>query len=291
MWWSIIGITFDVIVTCTDGKTALKGYQVWEDGRLRANCEFPCEEVLAREAYIYRYIGEHAQILQCFGLEEVHPGVNSLRIEYASRGDLRHYIQKTKNTTSNIESSSSPVPSMPTRLRMAMDVAKGVAHLHSRGVFHSDLSCRNLFLFDDLRVKLGDFGGSMIDPERDPAHAGTQYGKANTTEEAEYALPLRGRTYEDLPLVKRELFALGSAIYEIAAWGRVYSTAKDEDEREGMKERGELPPLDDCGLPAGLELIIQDCWEENYTCAEDVARDLEGVLTSFENEENRQTVL
>jgi len=36
-------------------------------------------------------------------------------------------------------------------------------------------------------------------------------------EEIRYELPLRGRAFGERPYVKRELFALGSAIYEIIA--------------------------------------------------------------------------
>jgi len=93
MWWSIVGMGASAIVSSTDKKTALKGYQVWEDGKIRASCEDDCEKQLAREAAIYHRLGEHPQVLLCFGLEEVHPGVNSLRLEYAPLGDVRRFIQ------------------------------------------------------------------------------------------------------------------------------------------------------------------------------------------------------
>ncbi|OAA66918.1 Protein kinase-like domain protein [Niveomyces insectorum RCEF 264] len=274
MWWSIIGITFNVIVTCSDGKTALKGYQVWEDGRLRANCEFPCEELLAREAYLYRHIGAHPQILQFHGLEEVHPGVHSLRLEFAQRRDVRQYIATMHE---------GPPPPYHVRVRMALDAARAVAHIHARGVFHADLSCRNLFLFDDWRVKLGDFGGSMIAHDPEGAQHDPEFTKSTTREEAEYALPLRGRAYVDLPRIQREIFALGSAVFEMVAWRRVYAAARDEDERDDMYDRGELPPL--TGGVVGDRLgdvgpVIQRCWDEQYERADDVAADLEKALAA-----------
>ena len=92
---------------------------------------------------------------------------------------------------------------------MALDTATGVAYLHSRGVQHCDMSCRNLFLFDGFRVKLGDFGASLLE--------GREF-KPTFCEESQYELPLRGRQFNDRTPVKRELFALGSAIYEITTW-------------------------------------------------------------------------
>ena len=43
-------------------------------------------------------------------------------------------------------------------LRIAEEMAKGLAHAHQRGVLHRDLKPSNVFLCDDSRVKLLDFG-------------------------------------------------------------------------------------------------------------------------------------
>lgn len=168
-------------MSSTDKKTALKGYQAWEDGELRAMCEHESEEVLRREALVYRHLGEHPHILHCYGLEEVHPGVNSLRLEYAPLGDVRGFIKASK---------AAP-PSKHIRLQMALDAARGLAHIHKMGVQHCDMTCRNLFLFDDYRLKIGDFGGSLIEGYHDPAPL--------ITEESAYELPLRGREFEERP--------------------------------------------------------------------------------------------
>ncbi|KAH6715846.1 hypothetical protein BKA61DRAFT_719918 [Leptodontidium sp. MPI-SDFR-AT-0119] len=147
MWWSIVGLGGSCFISSTDKKIALKGYQVWEDG------------------------------------EEVHPGINSLRLEYAPPGD-------------------------GIRLRMAIDTALGLSHIHARKLQHCDISCRNLFLIDNYRVKIGDFGGSL-----EPA----------------YELPFRGREFWGRPARGREIFALGSVIYEIMAWALPYEGLEDDE--------------------------------------------------------------
>ncbi len=50
-----------------------------------------------------------------------------------------------------------PVP-VAEALRIAEEMAKGLAHAHQRGVLHRDLKPANVFLCDDGRVKLLDFG-------------------------------------------------------------------------------------------------------------------------------------
>jgi hypothetical protein len=83
------------------------------------------KESLAKQALIYQHLGEHPQILRCLGLEEVHPGLHSLRLE------LAHFWERT------------PVPvieknaQLPehTRMQMALDVAVGLGPI-SRGIVH-----------------------------------------------------------------------------------------------------------------------------------------------------------
>ncbi len=44
------------------------------------------------------------------------------------------------------------------RLRFALDIASGLTYIHSRAILHRDLKTLNIFLSDDWRCKVGDFG-------------------------------------------------------------------------------------------------------------------------------------
>ena len=100
-----------------------------------------------------------------------------------------------------------PAPLEDVRLKMGIQMAGGMGCIHCKNIFHCDLSCRNVFAFDDWVLKVGDFGGSKVD-DREPLGA----------EEIRYELPVRGRTWEERDYVKRENFALGRAVYEAMAW-------------------------------------------------------------------------
>ena len=69
--------------------------------------------------------------------------------------------------------------------------------------------------------------------------------------------------------MKRELFGLGSAVYEITEWKRPFPEL-DDDEVDSKYARDEFPPLD--GNVA--RHIIWNCWAEAYTTAQEVANDL-----------------
>ncbi|KAK4034440.1 kinase-like domain-containing protein, partial [Parachaetomium inaequale] len=179
-----------------------------------------------------------------------------LLTELAPLGAVRQYI---------MEHPDNPPP-LPTRLQMALDVVTGVAYLHSKGVQHYDMSCRILFLFGGFRVKLGDFGASLLQ--------GHDFAPT-LCEESQYELPLRGRLFDDRPPAKRELFALGSAIFEITSWERPFQGLPDE-EVELRYARDEFPSL--IGNPAGW--VIQKCWNEESETASEVLENLTQCLVT-----------
>ena len=244
---SIIGMGASCFVWHAGKNTVIKGYEIWANGKKRSYYPRPCEEALYREEFMYTCLGEeHPRVLRCFGLEEVHPGVRSLRLELAPLGNVRQFIQKC---------SEHPL-SQQVRLQMSLDIATGLSYVHSKKIRHSDLSCRNLFLFENHRVKIGDFGGFTIE--------GYEFAET-VCEEAQYELPCRGREFQKRPVIKRELFALGSAVYEVMAWMRPFEGLADE-EVEARYAREEFPSLD--GITIGQ--IILNCWNEMYENADAV---------------------
>ncbi|KAL2259194.1 hypothetical protein VTK26DRAFT_7227 [Humicola hyalothermophila] len=105
------------------------------------------------------------------------------------------------------------------------------------------------------------------------------------THETRYHLPARGRAYDEVPIMKRELFSLGSAIYEITAWERPFPDLED-NEVDTRYARDEFPSLG--GNVAGH--IIQNCWREIYATAQEVIADLKALMADFHEELPVQTL-
>lgn len=176
---------------------------------------------------------------------------------------LRRRPQLMKELVREFTRNRATPPSQDDRLRMALGISSGMAHVHAKNVMHCDISCRNLFLFPGWCVKVGDFGSAAVDG--DPS-------RANIVEEIRYELPLRGRAFEHRPSIKRELFALGSAIYEIMAWEMPFEDLETDDVEK--KYAAEVFP-DVTRLLAGD--VIRDCWTEKF----DTSRDVEEAIRSF----------
>ncbi|GKF72222.1 serine/threonine/dual specificity protein kinase, catalytic domain-containing protein, partial [Tanacetum coccineum] len=80
-----------------------------------------------------------------------------------------------------------PMP-WDTRMRIAFDVAEGLAFLHSQepSIIYRDLKASNILLDTDFNAKLSDFGLARNGPEGDSTHVSTRVVGTNGYAAPEY---------------------------------------------------------------------------------------------------------
>lgn len=78
-----------------------------------------------------------------------------LVLEYGDGGDLEGFIQARQLHRHGIEP-----PNEQEAMEIFQQIAMGVQFLHSHNVIHRDLKAKNVFLFQDGRAVIGDFGTS-----------------------------------------------------------------------------------------------------------------------------------
>ena len=88
----------------------------------------------------------HPNVIPVYGYIDLGDSV-SLVMEFARRGELRKII----------ENDAIPLPHQQA-VSMALDAARGLAYAHGKGVLHRDVKSLNMFVTEDWRVKIGDFG-------------------------------------------------------------------------------------------------------------------------------------
>jgi serine/threonine protein kinase len=98
----------------------------------------------------------------------------------------------------------------PPRHNNLRECTGAVDIIYSRSLHYGDISCDNVFLDDNLNVKLGDFAGSAVD-DLPPL----------ICYETSHKLP-----GEDIPR-RTDLFALGSTTYEIMTGSEPYKELPD----------------------------------------------------------------
>ncbi|KAK3899995.1 hypothetical protein C8A05DRAFT_17643, partial [Staphylotrichum tortipilum] len=158
-------------------------------------------------------------------------------------------------------------PPINVHLGLALDFAEGVRHLHGCPVIWGDLSTRNALLSNDDRVKLCDFAGSGLATVYDALE---QY-------EIHYCPPEPEK--ENMSTMERELFALGSAIYEITEWKLSYDFKADTEAVNQALARGEWPRL----TPGNLAMhTISRCWALELSSAGEIVDALKNVMSQRE---------
>ncbi|KAL6045682.1 Tyrosine-protein kinase abl1 [Balamuthia mandrillaris] len=102
------------------------------------------------EAELMKRLRPHSNVVPLLGVctEEHKPFC--LVTEYLPEGNLRSFLRSKKGKQA--------MKDKKTFLRMAREIAAGMNHLHSEGITHRDLACRNLLLAVNLSIKVADFG-------------------------------------------------------------------------------------------------------------------------------------
>ncbi|KAL6446869.1 hypothetical protein ACFW04_001354 [Cataglyphis niger] len=146
-----------------------------------------------------------------------------LLFESCPAGDLKGFLLSNRDTTSRDALTKENVP-----IRIAIEIATGLKHMHSHGFAHTDLSARNCLIAPDLSAKLGDYGTGVEKYPEDYYIIGDR------------ALPIRWSAPESLNCtdttietqeitLKANMWSYAVLLWEIMSWGeRPYNDMNDE---------------------------------------------------------------
>ncbi|KAM5476276.1 hypothetical protein MauCBS54593_000961 [Microsporum audouinii] len=143
-------------------------------------------------------------------------------------------------------------------LKWSAQAAEGMQYLHENGIFQVDVGLHNLLVDWDDNVKYCDFSGSSIGGSRPTVVVSPT---------AQHPKAIIGS-----PTTQTELFALGSAIFEISTTFKAYEGVM-EDELQARYARNEYPDTSQLLLGS----VIQKCWRGSYSNAGEAAAEIRGI--------------
>ena len=175
---------------------------------------------------------------------------NIVRVYDAGDIDGRLYIamERLKGRTLRRVLDESPLPGVPRSLRMAAELASGLAHAHERGILHRYLKPSNIFVFADGRAKITDFG---MAPLRDAALASSSHVACLS-----YMSPEEIRR-DDAIDGRSDIFSLGVVLYEMLTGERPFSgDSPDEMMRNVLEAEPPLPSEVSPDVPPMVDLLV-----------------------------------
>ena len=229
------------------------------------------EAVLAtsrREAQAMRRLGEHPHLvtIRDAGEDDGRPYIASA---YMAGGDVESLLRGTADGRLPVERA----------LQIAIDVCRALEHAHSCGVIHRDLKPANVWLADDGRARLGDFGLAATDRRSRAAIEGMLVGTVAYLP-PEQAL---GRPADQ----RSDLYSLGALLYELLSGQPPFP---GDDAVAIITQHLDAPPVPPSrhvgGVPASLDgavlRLLAKNPDERPQSAAAARRELERIATGAE---------
>lgn len=216
------------------------------------NASFKASEELYAEANVMAQLASHPNVLAVVGVITIgYPLV--LIMSYCEHGSLLSYLLGKAKT-------GTPV-AYDTKLRLGLDVARGMQHLASRSFIHRDLAARNVLVSSELVGIIADFGlsrGGRASEREAVRHEAEYYRSQNGL------APVRWTSPEGLQASKfstaSDCWSFAIVMVEMVQDGNgPYKDWKDLDEVAYKVKSGHTHTQPD-GCPADLFKILASCW-------------------------------
>ncbi|XP_035282400.1 serine/threonine-protein kinase B-raf-like [Anguilla anguilla] len=141
---------------------------------------------------------------------------------------------------------------------IARQTAQGMDYLHAKSIIHRDLKSNNIFLHEDLTVKIGDFGLATVKSRWSGSHQFEQLSGSIL-----WMAPEVIRLQDKNPYsFQSDVYAFGIVLYELMSGALPYSNINNRDQIIFMVGRGYLSPdlsKSRSNCPKAMKRLMADC--------------------------------
>lgn len=104
---------------------------------------------------------DHPNIIKIKDVFKTRFGVLNIIMEFAPKGDLNAIIEEKKKRLDNFDDKEAYFKEEEI-MDIAGQVLVAMVELHSKNLIHRDIKSHNIFLMENMQVKLGDFGLAAV---------------------------------------------------------------------------------------------------------------------------------
>lgn len=203
----------------------------------RVNADMQRE--FAQEVYILRKV-RHKNVVQFIGACTRAPSL-CIVTEFMSGGSVYDYLHKQRG-----------VFKLPSILKVAIDVSKGMNYLHQNNIIHRDLKAANLLMDENEVVKVADFGVARVQTQSGVMTAETGTYRWMAPEVIEH------KPYDH----KADVFSFGIVLWELLTGKLPYEYLTPLQAAVGVVQKGLRPTIPKHTHPKLVELL-EKCWQQD----------------------------
>ncbi|GAB9476073.1 hypothetical protein Gpo141_00013145 [Globisporangium polare] len=197
---------------------------------------------LEREVHVWQHLS-HPHILQFYGATAFGADF-SIVSKFAPHGKLSSYW------VNNDDASIDPARKLEV-WRLLFEAALGIQHMHQIGFVHGDLKCDNIFVGDDFKAKIADFGFSFQIGDHD---------NVPCTEAANWLAPeCLDREPKRARTCATDVFMFGMCIVEAISGSPPWGKMSKAQIRYQFVTKRELPIVIQQFAPAVQDLVYEMC--------------------------------
>ncbi|XP_066062553.1 fibroblast growth factor receptor 1 isoform X5 [Chamaea fasciata] len=249
---------------------------------------------LISEMEMMKMIGKHKNIINLLGActqdapqddhRTIPPGPLYVIVEYASKGNLREYLQARRPPGMEYCYNPARVPeeqlSFKDLVSCAYQVARGMEYLASKKCIHRDLAARNVLVTEDNVMKIADFGLA-----RDIHHI--DYYKKTTNGRLPVKWMAPEALFDRIYTHQSDVWSFGVLLWEIfTLGGSPYPGVPVEELFKLLKEGHRMDKPSNCTNE--LYMMMRDCWHavpSQRPTFKQLVEDLDRIVAMTSNQE------
>uniref|UniRef100_A0A8C0B3T4 Fibroblast growth factor receptor n=1 Tax=Buteo japonicus TaxID=224669 RepID=A0A8C0B3T4_9AVES len=238
---------------------------------------------LISEMEMMKMIGKHKNIINLLG-SCTQDGPLYVIVEYASKGNLREYLQARRPPGMEYCYNPTRVPeeqlSFKDLVSCAYQVARGMEYLASKKCIHRDLAARNVLVTEDNVMKIADFGLA-----RDIHHI--DYYKKTTNGRLPVKWMAPEALFDRIYTHQSDVWSFGVLLWEIfTLGGSPYPGVPVEELFKLLKEGHRMDKPSNCTNE--LYMMMRDCWHavpSQRPTFKQLVEDLDRIVAMTSNQE------